>query len=136
MYQAQQVLNLEQAIQFAIDVQQSLMDAPWDPEAIEEFQKTYCELHAEKGWALMASDVDPGLWRGLRVRVAINYGETSVNQDPVHGGFDYHGPTVNMAARLESIGHGGQIIVAKDTAERCNDFLKSYSIIPNELEDV
>ena len=51
---------------------------------------------------------------GLRVRIGIHYGPVSPTFDEIAKGYDYYGGTVNIAARLEAIGHGGQIIVSKE----------------------
>jgi predicted ATPase/class 3 adenylate cyclase len=52
------------------------------------------------------ADVD-----GLRVRVAVHTG-TADERDG-----DYFGPTVNRAARLLAIGHGGQVLLSKISVE-------------------
>ena len=53
------------------------------------------------------------VWGGLRVRVGINTGPCDVVFDEVTKGFDYYGTTVNTAARVEAVGHGGQVIATK-----------------------
>jgi hypothetical protein len=57
------------------------------------------------------------LWNGIRVRVGINTGPASAVYDPVQRIYDYYGSTVNSAARIESVGHGGQIVVAAAVLE-------------------
>ncbi|MGE0001348.1 MAG: adenylate/guanylate cyclase domain-containing protein, partial [Fimbriimonadaceae bacterium] len=47
----------------------------------------------------------------IRVRMAVHTGEAEVRQN------DYFGPPLNRVARLLAIGHGGQILVSKATAE-------------------
>jgi predicted ATPase/class 3 adenylate cyclase len=47
----------------------------------------------------------------LRVRMGIHTGEAEVREG------DYHGPTLNRAARLMSVGHGGQLLVSRVTSE-------------------
>ncbi len=48
------------------------------------------------------------VWPGpeLRVRMGLHLGETEER------GGDYFGPTVDTCARIESAGHGGQILVS------------------------
>jgi len=53
------------------------------------------------------------LWNGLRVRVGIHYGVGDILYDEVANGYDYYGPVVNAAARIEHLGHGGQILVSE-----------------------
>ena len=52
---------------------------------------------------------DRALFRGLAVRVGIQYGSADVQQ--VRGHYDYVGNNINIAARCEAAGHGGQIVV-------------------------
>lgn len=54
---------------------------------------------------------------GIRVRCALHTGE-AVERD-----LDYFGPTVNRAARLMSIGHGGQVLISSATRDLAYDDL-------------
>ena len=47
----------------------------------------------------------------LRVRMGVHTGAASLRDG------DYYGPTLNRAARLMSVGHGGQILVSLVTSE-------------------
>jgi class 3 adenylate cyclase len=53
-------------------------------------------------------DLHP-LWNGLRVRVGIHTGDAGIVFDEVSKGYDYYGPHVNVAARVEASACGGQI---------------------------
>ena len=57
-------------------------------------------------------DEDPyeSCWNGLRVRVGVNFGRGEIRFDENTQGYDYYGPVVNEAARVEAVGHGGQIL--------------------------
>lgn len=60
-------------------------------------------------------------WKGLgpiRVRVGIHSGEAE------HRDADYFGPALNRAARLISIGHGGQVLISQGTYELVKDSVK------------
>ncbi|HTX58626.1 MAG TPA: adenylate/guanylate cyclase domain-containing protein, partial [Verrucomicrobiae bacterium] len=48
---------------------------------------------------------------GIRVRMALHTGIADERDD------DYYGPTVNRVARLLSIGHGGQVLLSRATAD-------------------
>ena len=50
------------------------------------------------------------MWNGLRVRIGVHYGMGEVKFDSVTLGYDYYGTVVNTAARVEGVGHGGQIL--------------------------
>jgi TolB-like protein/class 3 adenylate cyclase len=61
-------------------------------------------LHAEP-WAEAA----------IRVRMALHSGAAELRDG------DYYGPTVNRAARLAALGHGGQTLLSEITHELCRD---------------
>jgi class 3 adenylate cyclase len=50
-------------------------------------------------------------WRGLRVRVGLHYGVGEIKFDTTTLGYDYYGTVVNTAARVEGVGHGGQVVI-------------------------
>ena len=52
------------------------------------------------------------LWHGIRVRIGIHYGIGDIRKDPVTRSYDYYGTVVNTAARVEGVGHGGQILIS------------------------
>ncbi|MDP6935050.1 MAG: adenylate/guanylate cyclase domain-containing protein, partial [Myxococcota bacterium] len=52
-------------------------------------------------------------FRGLRVRMGIHIGEPEAIPDPRTGIMDYFGHPVNLAARVVSAAHGGQILVTQ-----------------------
>ena len=54
-------------------------------------------------------------WCGVRVRVGVHTGMGNIKKDPVSGGYDYYGTVVNTAARVEGVGHGGQILLTDST---------------------
>ena len=54
--------------------------------------------------------------RALRVRIGIHLcHEVAPTYDSVHQRYDYYGPDVNVAARVESVACGGQIVMTGDT---------------------
>ncbi len=55
--------------------------------------------------------------RVVRVRIGIHSGEAERREG------DYFGPALNRAARLMSVGYGGQILVSSSSAELGRDFL-------------
>ncbi len=61
----------------------------------------------------------------LRVRMALHTGECEERDG------DYFGPAVNRTARLESIGHGGQVLVSRATAELVRDRLPADAQLIN-----
>jgi serine/threonine protein kinase len=85
-----------QALDFCLDVQRNLHEHPWSddllalPEASEE-----------------------GAFRGMRVRMGIHTGEPEVR--PHNNMVDYFGPMVNRAARIAHAGHGGQVLISRES---------------------
>jgi predicted ATPase/class 3 adenylate cyclase len=69
-------------------------------------------IEAQRAIADGVSASDP-----LRVRMSIHTGEAEER------GGDYFGPTLNLAARLMSAGHGGQVLVSSATEELVRDRL-------------
>ena len=55
-------------------------------------------------------------FNGIRVRIGIHHGPVEAIFDDVAKGYDYYGNTVNVAARIESVGAGGQIVVSREVA--------------------
>ena len=54
----------------------------------------------------------------LRVRIGLHWcQEVTPTKDRIHGHFDYYGHDVNVCARVEGQGIGGQIMVTSDTME-------------------
>ncbi|HQV29131.1 MAG TPA: AAA family ATPase, partial [Thermoflexales bacterium] len=67
--------------------------------------------------ALGAEDWESIHPEAIRVRMGVYTGEAEAR------GGDYYGPAVNRAARLMSVGHGGQVLVSAVTAELARDRL-------------
>ena len=64
---------------------------------------------------------DASCWRddALRVRVGIHYcTDATAVYDSVHSRFDYYGPSVNCAARVEAAACGGQTLLSSDAYKR------------------
>jgi class 3 adenylate cyclase len=69
-------------------------------------------------------------WNGLRVRIGVHYGMGDIRKDPVTLGYDYYGTVVNTAARVEGVGHGGQILITGAVHEALDpSFLKGCDAV-------
>eukprot|EP01063_Lacrimia_lanifica_P023674 TRINITY_DN3130_c0_g1_i1.p1 TRINITY_DN3130_c0_g1~~TRINITY_DN3130_c0_g1_i1.p1 ORF type:complete len:1149 (+),score=316.89 TRINITY_DN3130_c0_g1_i1:59-3448(+) len=93
--------SLADAVTFAADLQAKLFDAAWPQEVL---QCNGCEPVQN-------------LWRGLRVRVAMVQGTARAERNQLTDRFDYHGPMVNKAARIEAAGVGGAVIMTAEDAK-------------------
>lgn len=78
-------------------------------------------LHAALDAQRELGNEDFSAVRGLRVRMGLHTGDAEERDG------DYFGPAVNRAARLMSIGHGGQILLSGATHELV------YEDSPNEI---
>lgn len=47
------------------------------------------------------------------MRIGLHTGEPDCVFDPVSKGYDYYGPDVNVAARVEGLAQGGQILATE-----------------------
>ena len=108
----------DDAIRFALDVQEQLVKHDWGTKVFDELYQQSTVVNTQR-----ASVKSPGtpsplvpytneLWNGLRVRIGINFGRGEIRFDETTQGYDYYGPVVNEAARIESVANGGQIVVS------------------------
>jgi len=103
------------AVNFAIDLQSNFFDSNWYWDGVDQLYK---EIH--NAFHKSAKAPDEGkvqyedVWNGLRVRIGIHYGRGEITCDSTTKGYDYYGPVVNIASRIESAGHGGQILISLD----------------------
>ena len=74
-----------------------------------------------------------GVWNGLRVRIGMNYGYVQVEYDRISKGYDYYGPVVNAAARIESMGHGGQVLMPTECYQLIEDSNELFFISTQSL---
>eukprot|EP00667_Euglena_gracilis_P001620 EG_transcript_1619 len=106
--------NPQQAMQLALALQRVFHDETWaDAEAINAVYRDIMP-GAEAG------RTSRSCWNGLRVRVGIHFGHGDIKLDPVSKGYDYYGTVVNVAARIESVCHGGQIGVSQEVYDAVN----------------
>ncbi|KAJ9471703.1 hypothetical protein DIPPA_51444 [Diplonema papillatum] len=93
--------SFEAAVRFGLAAQVSLYEQEWPAELMKLPQ---CARLA-------------GVWNGLRIRVGVHCGEVEVEKNAVNDRFDYHGTTVNKAARLEGVCKPGGVTIDRKAAE-------------------
>ena len=86
-------------VNFGLCVHERLRTADWPASLLEEVP-----ICAEQG----------SLWGGLTVRIGVNTGPVTVEQNTLTGRTDYFGHTVNVASRLESTCKPGAVAVLSD----------------------
>eukprot|EP00743_Colponemidia_sp_Colp-15_P013501 GILK01015712.1.p1 GENE.GILK01015712.1~~GILK01015712.1.p1 ORF type:complete len:374 (-),score=35.28 GILK01015712.1:284-1405(-) len=69
-----------------------------------------------EGGDLASSITNHTLHNGLRVRIGLHCGPAEAVFDEVSKGFDYYGPSVNLASRVGAAAQGGQILTSRPTA--------------------
>ena len=99
----------QDAVALAVEIQTALFDLSWNDGGV--IDDTYQELLMEAKVELPSNYSE--VWRGIRVRVGVHYGSGSIQFDEVTKGYDYYGTVVNTAARVEAVGHGGQVVVTE-----------------------
>lgn len=139
-YQAYEVKTIGDAFMIAIDsadravlmaneIQLNLVRADFPLELAS--LPSCCVSYGKRYIDNIDEELSP-MFKGLRVRIGIHLGTHSsiieeggqlqIMYDKVTKGYDYYGPVVNVAARIESIGFGGQTGV-------CQSDSLMYSII-------
>eukprot|EP00743_Colponemidia_sp_Colp-15_P015521 GILK01018688.1.p1 GENE.GILK01018688.1~~GILK01018688.1.p1 ORF type:complete len:391 (-),score=12.82 GILK01018688.1:151-1290(-) len=117
--------NPVDALAFAACIQHDLFDAKWPTE--EEINSFYIrQIPVGVSRRVSFQPLQPPseqqldhseLWNGLRVRVGIHYGCGQIHVDETTRGYDYFGTVVNTAARVEGVGHGGQMLISAEMYE-------------------
>ncbi|RNE97224.1 receptor-type adenylate cyclase, partial [Trypanosoma rangeli] len=119
------------AVQLVRELQQVFLQHAWGTSVLDDEYLKFEESRAEEGaegyvppTARLDAAVYRQYWNGLRVRVGVHTGLCDIRRDEVTKGYDYYGDTANMAARTESVGNGGQVLLTRaaymalSTAER------------------
>ena len=89
----------QDGVNFGLHVHELLRDASWPASLLED-----APICAEQG----------SLWGGLTVRIGVNTGPITVEQNTLTGRTDYFGHTVNVASRLESTCKPGAVAIPSD----------------------
>ncbi|PBJ75301.1 receptor-type adenylate cyclase [Trypanosoma cruzi cruzi] len=118
------------AVQLVRELQQMFLQQDWGTSVIDDAYHKFEEDRAEDDeeyvppTARLDDAVYRQYWNGLRVRIGVHTGLCDIRRDDVTKGYDYYGGTSNMAARTESVGNGGQVLLTRaaymslSTAER------------------
>lgn len=109
------------ALIWCFTVQRQLLTQDWPSEILDTPQ--CCEVKDSKGRLI---------YRGLSVRMGINWGAPVCELDFVTKRMDYFGPMVNRTARISSVADGGQISVSSDFLA---EMKRLYEIHWEVLED-
>ena len=127
--------DIGKAAAIAVDIQNVLYEYNWNSTKLNH---VYNKISDHGGSAEPSKT--QFCWNGLRIRVGIAYGTCDVQKDPVTGGYDYYGNTVNTAARTEAAAHGGQILLTHDAylalvgklQDKANSQKKEQAVVSSE----
>jgi class 3 adenylate cyclase len=113
------------AVNWACQVQRELLESKWPGDILDAFD---CRVEWNKDKHL--------LYRGLRIRIGLHFGEAERVHDTVTRRMDYFGNTVNTAARVESEAKGGQVFISEALFMRVKQFLEDFSKYAPKPEEV
>jgi class 3 adenylate cyclase/ABC-type phosphate transport system substrate-binding protein len=120
-------MEARNAAEFALDIQSAFMDAKWASVIDEVYREQLTEMTLkkdERSHRLRVRNSNKDLyaqdWNGIRVRVGVHTATGEIRYDSVTQSYDYYGTVVNTAARIESVAHGGQILISEEA------FLSAY----------
>ena len=100
-------------VAIARDIQLGLQAEAWPVCIGEHYEANHLEDAPET--LTTPEDARTRAFNGPRVRIGVHTGTPDVQFDEVAKGYDYYGPDVNTAARVESSATGGQILVSPGT---------------------
>jgi len=126
--------SADTAVLLANDIQKDLLDADW-PQELANMPSGCSEFVHIRG-----QKEDKLVNRGLRVRIGIHVGKHSdldeegggqvqTKYDCVAKGYDYYGPAVNAAARIEALAFGGQTLISSEVYFQLSQAVKAASLL-------
>ena len=105
-------------VAFGLRVQERLFEADWPASLLED-----TPICSRQG----------SLWGGLTVRIGVNTGPVTVEQNTLTGRADYFGHTVNVASRLESTCTPGAVAVLSDLWTSVSDSCSAVAGVPEAV---
>jgi class 3 adenylate cyclase len=99
------------ALRWCADVQRALLTVAW-PDGLLAHPGA-----AEEVWE-EGNDGQRVVFRGLRVRMGVHAGHPRVVRDAITRRVEYAGSTVNSAARMTALAHGGQVVVSRQVRDK------------------
>jgi class 3 adenylate cyclase len=112
------------ALRWCADVQRALLSVDWPAPLLTH------PGAAEELWDGGHDDGERVIYRGLRVRMGVHAGRPRHVRDALTRRVEYVGSTVNAAARMTALAHGGQVVVS----QQARDKLRAEASSAAELE--
>ena len=105
-------------VAFGLRVQERLFEADWPASLLED-----APICSRQGL----------LWGGLTVRIGVNTGPVTVEQNTLTGRTDYFGHTVNVASRLESTCTPGAVALPSDLWTSVSESCSAVAGVPEAV---
>ena len=105
-------------VAFGLRVQEHLFEADWPASLFED-----APICSRQG----------SLWGGLTVRIGVNTGPVTVEQNTLTGRTDYFGHTVNVASRLESTCTPGAVAVPSNLWTSVSESCSAVAGVPEAV---
>ena len=105
-------------VAFGLRVQERLFEADWPASLFED-----APICSRQG----------SLWGGLTVRIGVNTGPVTVEQNTLTGRTDYFGHTVNVASRLESTCTPGAVAVPSNLWTSVSESCSAVAGVPEAV---
>lgn len=125
--------SADRAALLANDIQLNLLHADWPMELAS--MPSCCVSYFRKRRGEDPHGPPRLMFKGLRVRIGMHMGihspkveeggQVQILYDKVTKGYDYYGPVANAAARIESLGFGGQTIISREVYNKLSDRVRS-----------
>ena len=103
--------DAQRGLDLAVSIQHKLHNHKWPSALDDAYDSNFEDFDIVDDPEDVYGPEDDAPWNGLRVRIGVHFGPVEVILDAVTKGYDYYGPTVNVAARMEGVTDGGQICV-------------------------
>ena len=105
-------------VAFGLRVQERLFEADWPASLLED-----APICCRQG----------SLWGGLTVRIGVNTGPVTVEENTLTGRTDYFGHTVNVASRLESTCKPGAVALPSDLWTSVSESCSAVAGVPEAV---
>ncbi|CUG94001.1 Hypothetical protein, putative, partial [Bodo saltans] len=120
--------NAYDACQFALQLQQALLNADWSTVLAEtpETASEYMSSGASSSIVVSGGQQQqqPFLWRGLRIKIAIDIGARAFTDPLFPNRVSYEGTAIEAADYLHKLAVGGEVLLTHTAAEGIQSYLE------------
>jgi class 3 adenylate cyclase len=119
--------NAYDACQFALQLQQALLNAEWStvlaetPETASEYMSSGSSSNVNGGGQQQQQQF---LWRGLRIKIAIDIGARAFTDPLFPNRVSYEGAAIEAADYLHKLAIGGEVLLTHTAAEAIQSYME------------